>query len=117
MKNRNFNKNRQPAHQITGSSVEVRNDDVNGALRRLRKILERDNRQKELSKREYHEKASIKKKRAKAQAAKRHAKSISNQIDNGSYIPYKQTGTKYLKSKRTKRKAWMLEEKLSKRKR
>ena len=41
-----------PKPRIPGTSVEVRNGDVNGAIRRLKKILENDNRQKELAKRE-----------------------------------------------------------------
>jgi ribosomal protein S21 len=40
---RHFNKPQEK--QFRGASVEVRNDDVNGAIRRLKKILERDDRQ------------------------------------------------------------------------
>jgi ribosomal protein S21 len=111
-----YKKPQRQSSEIQGSSVEVRNDDVNGALRRLRKILERDNRQKELSKREYYEKDSIKNKRAKEQAKKRHKKSIDKQIAAGTNIPYKPTGTKYLKSKRSKRRMVELEEKIDSRK-
>lgn len=57
--------------RIQGANVEVRNDDVNGALRRLKKILENSNRQKELAKHEYYEKPSAVKKRDRAQAVKR----------------------------------------------
>ena len=57
--------------RIQGANVEVRNDDVNGALRRLKKILETSNRQKELAKHEYYEKPSAVKKRERAQAVKR----------------------------------------------
>jgi len=63
----------QPARtwKVPGANVEVRHDDVNGALRRLRKILENNNRQKELAKHEYYEKPSAVKKRERAQAIKR----------------------------------------------
>lgn len=100
-----FNKPKTDNSTIKGSSVEVRNDDVNGALRRLKKILERDNRQKELSKREFYEKSSTKNKRAKEQAKKRHKKEVKKRIASGSYKPYKKTGTKMMKSKRSMRKA------------
>lgn len=60
--------------QVQGANVEVRNDDVNGALRRLRKILETDNRQKDLAKHEYYEKPSVKRKRERAAAVKRQQK-------------------------------------------
>lgn len=68
--------NYQPARtwKAPGANVEVRNDDVNGALRRLRKILENNNRQKELAKHEYYEKPSATKKRERAQAIKRQQK-------------------------------------------
>jgi ribosomal protein S21 len=56
---------------IRGCKVTVRNGDVNGALRTLKKILDRDNRQKELAKREFYERPSIKRKRAKDMAVKR----------------------------------------------
>ena len=60
--------------RVQGANVEVRNDDVNGALRRLRRILETDNRQKDLAKHEYYEKPSVKRKRERAAAVKRQQK-------------------------------------------
>lgn len=65
--------NYQPARtwKVPGANVEVRNDDVNGALRRLRKILENNDRQKDLAKHEYYEKPSATRKRERAQAVKR----------------------------------------------
>lgn len=62
-----------------GANVEVRNDDVNGALRRLRKILENNNRQKELAKHEYYEKPSATRKRERAQAVKRQQKQLAKE--------------------------------------
>ena len=38
--------------KFKGRNIEVRNDDVNGAIRRLKKVLEKMDFQKELSKRE-----------------------------------------------------------------
>jgi small subunit ribosomal protein S21 len=64
--------------RVQGANVEVRNDDVNGALRRLRKILETDNRQKDLAKHEYYEKPSVKRKRERAAAVKRQQKQQQN---------------------------------------
>ena len=68
---KDYTKRRDDGPAIRGAKVTVRNGDVNGALRTLKKILERDNRQRELSKREYHEKPSIKRKRDKEVAVKR----------------------------------------------
>ena len=55
---------------VSGSSVTVWNNDVNGALKKLKKVLERADRQKEIAKREFYEKPSAKKKRRKDQARK-----------------------------------------------
>lgn len=85
-----------------GASVFVKNDDVNGALRRLKKILEADNRQKVLSQKEYFEKPSVSRKRAKDQARKRTKK---DQLSENSILTaQKPTGTKWMKSKRKRRK-------------
>ena len=46
-----------------GSKVEVRNGDVNYALRKLKKILERNDWQKDIAKKEYFEKGSVTRKR------------------------------------------------------
>lgn len=83
-----------------GTSVYVKNDDVNGALRRLKKILEADNRQKDLSKHEFYEKKSTSRKRAKDQAKKRTKKDSRSDI---SVLSGKPVGTKWMKSKRKRR--------------
>ncbi len=67
----NRNSNRNNDGPIIGCKVTVRNGDVNGALRTLKKILDRDDRQKELAKREFYERPSIKRKRARDIAVKR----------------------------------------------
>ena len=69
--NKDYRSRRDNTPTIRGAKVTVRNGDVNGALRTLKKILERDNRQKELAKREFFERPSIKRKRASDMAKKR----------------------------------------------
>jgi small subunit ribosomal protein S21 len=102
-----------PKPRIPGTSVEVRNGDVNGAIRRLKKILENDNRQKELAKREYYEKPSAKRKRVKDQEIRRHKKELLKKIQSGSE-PYQETGgLKHLKGKRSRRKHAMLKDMFS----
>lgn len=85
-------------------AVEVRNDDVNKALRILKKKLERDDFLKDIAKLQYYEKPSIKRKRTKAQAKKRNQKAIREREATGEYKPYMPTGLKHLKSKRKSRK-------------
>lgn len=90
--------------EITGSRVQVRGTDINGALRRLKKILETDNRQKDLARHEYFEKPSVKKKRARDYAVKRTQKERERELASGD-TPYKKPqGVKYLKGKRSRRK-------------
>ena len=97
-----------------GCKIYVRNGDVNGAIRRLKKVLERDNRQKELAKREYYEKPSVKRKRMKAAAEKRTKKEMNDMIMKGEWMPAPIVGEKHLKGKRQKRKAFLLREKVEK---
>jgi len=92
--------------KFSGRSIEVYNGDVNGAIRKLKKVLERMDFQKELSKREFYEKPCAKKKRKKDQAIKRERKNKENMIMRGEWMPPGLTGTKHLKGKRGKRKAW-----------
>lgn len=54
-----------------GLYVEVHNNDVSRALRKLKKIINNDGLLKELRDREYYEKPSLKRKKAKAAARKR----------------------------------------------
>ena len=92
-KNNNYKKdfnhkarNKKRQHQdkekrrFAGRDIEVYNGDVNGAIRKLKKVLERMDFQKELSKREFYEKPSAKKKRKKDQAIKREIKAKDNMI-------------------------------------
>ena len=89
-----------------GRAIEVRFDDVNGAIRRLKKVLEKMDFQKELSKREYFEKPTAKRKRKKQDAVKRTKKETEAMIMRGEWIPPTPVGSSHLKGKREKRKAW-----------
>lgn len=92
------------AHEITGASVQVRGDDVNGALRRLKKILEGADRQKDLSKHEYYEKPSVKNKRSREAAVKRTQRESRKEMISGE-SPYKKPDNlKWMKGKRKRRK-------------
>ena len=120
-----FNKHKKPYRQeqkprkkeefldyFKGRNIEVRNDDVNGAIRRLKKVLEKMDFQKELSKREHYEKPSVKRKRMKEQAIKKTKKDVDTQIMRGEWMPPAQVGQKHLKGKREKRKAWAAKERI-----
>jgi len=108
---KNF-KNKKDFKPDNGRSINVHNDNVNVALRKLKKVLERMDFQKEVSKREYYEKPSVKRKRLKDQAVKKHKKSLDNMIASGQYLPTSSSGMKYLKGKREKRKAWLVIQKI-----
>lgn len=54
-----------------GLTVQVKNNDVNKALRKLKKLLQQEGVFQELRQREYFEQPSAKRKREKAQAVKR----------------------------------------------
>jgi len=98
--------------KFKGRSIEVRYDDVNGAIRKLKKVLEKMDFQKELSKREHYEKPSVKRKRMKDQAKKRTKKEIDTMISKGEYMPTPISGQNHLKGKREKRKAWVAKERI-----
>lgn len=87
---------------VSGARATVRGDDVSGALRRVRKVLERDDRQKDLAKHEYFEKPSAVKKRNNETSARR-AKRAGNDFQ-AMYRAAHPSGTKWMKSKRKRRK-------------
>lgn len=62
---------------LRGSLVEVRNGDINGALRRFKKKVQDDGILQEVKRREAYEKPSIKKAKAKAAARSRWLKTLS----------------------------------------
>ena len=59
-----------------GLYVEVRNNDVTKALRRLKKLMNQEGMVKDMRKYEYFEKPSEKKRKEKAQARKRWLKKL-----------------------------------------
>lgn len=66
---------------VKGMFVEVRNNDVNRAMRKLKKMLNNEGVFKDLRDREHFEKPSIKKKKARAAARKRWLKQIEKNQD------------------------------------
>lgn len=103
------NKNRPPKkeeHYLDSfkAAVEVRNGDVNKAIRILKKKLERADFQKELAKQAYYEKPSEKRKRKKQQAKKRWERYVRDAEARGDMQQAKLTGVKWMKSKRKSRK-------------
>ena len=65
------NKHQSDGTTLRGSTVEVRNGDMNQAMRRLKKIVTTENILREVREREFYEKPSLKRKKAKAAARKR----------------------------------------------
>jgi len=65
-----------------GLYVEVRNNDVGRALRKLKKLVNQEGVIKDLRSKEYYEKPSAKKKREKAQARKRWLKTVEKNKEN-----------------------------------
>lgn len=96
-----YNTGKHQNHIISGATVQVRNGDVNYALRKLKKILDRDDRQKDLAKNEFYEKPSIKRKRANDLAARR-ARSNSNDL-HSVHRRANPTSSKWQKGRRERR--------------
>ncbi len=73
----------RPENQVvTGMYVEVRNNDVNRAMRKLKKMCNNEGIIRDVREKEYFEKPSIKKKKAKAAARKRWLKQLEkNRVD------------------------------------
>ena len=107
---KSFNNKRPPKkpehflYKFKGATVEVRNGDVNGAIRKLKKILENADRQKELAKREFYEKPSAKRKRQKDAAIKRTTREENKKIFSGEAPLQTVSGFSFMKSKRKRRK-------------
>ena len=99
-KKQDFKKKFEPRDPFD-SAIYVRNDNVDHAIRTLKKRLLKDNRQKELAKREFYEKPTAKRKRLKAQGVKKHQKSLRDKIMRGEAMPPSRVGQKHLKGKRS----------------
>jgi small subunit ribosomal protein S21 len=67
--------------KVKGLSVEVRNGDVNYALRKFKKKVQEDGILQELRQREFYEKPSEKRKKAKAAGRARWLKKLSKMED------------------------------------
>jgi small subunit ribosomal protein S21 len=78
--NKNYNK--PSDYNKRGIYVEVRNNDVGRAMRKLKKLMNSEGMVKDMRKNEYYEKPSLKKKREKAQARKRWLKTVEKNKDN-----------------------------------
>ena len=63
--------NREPCESLKGIYVTVRNNDVNGALRVLKKKIQRENLLRDLADREHYTKPSIKRRLNHQQAVLR----------------------------------------------
>tara|TARA_B100001094_G_scaffold144163_1_gene139661 strand:+ start:528 stop:767 length:240 start_codon:yes stop_codon:yes gene_type:complete len=66
----------------SGLYVEVRNNDVTRALRKLKKLVNAEGLVKDMRKKEFYEKPSAVKRREKAQARKRHLKELEKTKNN-----------------------------------
>ena len=65
-----------------GLYVEVRNNDVSRALRKLKKLVTQEGVIKEIRAKEYYEKPSLKRKKQKAEARKRWLKQLEKNKEN-----------------------------------
>lgn len=65
-----------------GLYVEVRNNDVTRALRKLKKLVTQEGVIKDIRAKEYYEKPSLKRKKQKAAARKRWLKQVEKNKDN-----------------------------------
>jgi small subunit ribosomal protein S21 len=77
-------KNSKPYNQHSGpkgTKVEVRDNNVGQAMRRLKKIMITEGVFKEMRDRQYFEKPSMKRKKAKAAARKRWQKELAKRND------------------------------------
>jgi small subunit ribosomal protein S21 len=70
---------------VRGLQVEVRNNDVNYALRKFKKKVQEDGILQEVRNREFFEKPSIKRKKAKAAARARWLKKVRKQEQDRGY--------------------------------
>lgn len=84
MRRNNFNPNRRRNfdNKVEGLTVEVRNGDVNAALRRFKKKIAEDGILQEYKERQYYEKPSEKRKKAKAAGRARWLKKRAKQMQD-----------------------------------
>jgi len=68
---------KQNEHSKQGLTVPVYNNDINKALRKLKKKMQTEKVLQDFKKKEFYEKPSLTRKRAQASARKRHLKEIA----------------------------------------
>ena len=85
--------------------VDVRNGNLEKAMRVLKKKILKEGLLKEIKQRQYYEKPSVKRKRKKDQAKKRWNKYVRDAEMRGDFKMYEPTGTKWMKDKRKTRKS------------
>ena len=71
--------------QLSGTTVMVRNGDVNGAMRVLKKRLMRDGFFQELRERTYYESRGTKRRKEKAAATRRYKRNMQKRMDELGY--------------------------------
>jgi len=79
-----FNPNRNPK-EFVGLSVEVRNGDVGKAIRLFKKKVQEDGILQELRERQFYEKPSVKRNKAKKAARNRHLKAQAKRLEKEGY--------------------------------
>lgn len=62
---------------VKGTRIEVRNNDLNTALKKFKKVIQDENILQEYQKKQFYEKPSVARRRRKAAARARHLKEIS----------------------------------------
>ena len=82
MNRRRNNKNDKP---LGGTTVTVRNGDVNGAMRVLKKRLLKDGFFQELRERTYYESRGTKRRKAKAAATRRYKRKMQKRFEELGY--------------------------------
>ena len=80
-----YQKHNNNPHEIRGLSVEVKNGDIGRALRKFKKMVQEDGLLQTLREREYYEKPSIRKTKAKKAARNRHLKALAKRKDQLGY--------------------------------
>lgn len=88
--------------EFKGTRVEVRNGDIDGALRRLKKILIKEDWARDVARSTYYEKPSETRKRKKAQGEKAWRKKRAQLESQGRLVAHR-TGFKHLKGTRTRK--------------
>ena len=76
-----MSKHRKQETVVKGLYVEVKNNDVAKAMRRLKKMMINEGMQKDMRSKEFYEKPSIKRKKARAAARKRWLKNLDKNRD------------------------------------